>query len=108
MATTNYSSHQADHTDVLENRSRQYGNDHDYRYHNEQPSVLVPEYRYHHGTGEHFLVEPTVEEANRPRFSVMCCLCHAVDYFCIALVLGSLGGAFYLCYYLYNNNDGGG
>lgn len=61
-------------------------------------------YEYHSGTGKHILVEPD-PDVNRPQYSVMCCLCKCLDYSIFLFAIAFLGGAFYLCFYLYNNYD---
>lgn len=67
------------------------------------------EYEYHHGTGKHILRKHDDEyEYARPKYSLTCILCQALDCLILLLVIAFLGGAFYLCYYLYNNYDGGG
>jgi hypothetical protein len=65
-----------------------------------------PDYQYNHGTGEHLLVYPD-RDVNRPKYSLNCLLCYCVDTLCLLLVVGFLVFAFWLCYYLLNNYDGG-
>eukprot|EP00978_Attheya_sp_CCMP212_P022838 scaffold68798_cov52-Attheya_sp.AAC.2 len=69
-----------------------------------QQFTTPPDYEYHHGTGRHMLMKPD-SDVNRPHYSIYCCLCHLCDYCILAFILAFLGGAFYLCYYLYNNYD---
>lgn len=73
-------------------------------------SFLEPsaEYEYHHGTGKHVLMKRDDDDVARPKWSLTCILCQALDALILVFVLCFLGGAFYLCYYLYNNYDGGG
>jgi hypothetical protein len=74
-------------------------------------SFMEPaDYEYHHGSGKHVLMKrgDVDEDYNRPRYSLKCVLCQALDCLVLLLVFAFLGGAFYLCYYLYNNYDGGG
>jgi hypothetical protein len=69
------------------------------------------DYEYHHGTGKHVLMKRGDDDDmdyNRPRYSLKCILCQALDCFILSFVVAFLGGAFYLCYFLYNNFDGGG
>jgi len=73
-------------------------------------SFLEPvDYEYHHGTGKHILMKrDDDDDVNRPKYSLKCILCQALDGLILLFVFVFLGGAFYLCYYLYNNYDGGG
>jgi len=64
-------------------------------------------YKYHHGQGRHVLVRGRPDDDERPNYSLLCLLHHCCDALVWALVLGFLGGAFYLCYYIYNNYEGG-
>jgi len=64
-------------------------------------------YEYHHGTNSHVRVQPD-PDYNRPRYSLRCILCQCCDALILLFVVAFLGGAFYLCYYLYNNYSGGG
>ena len=63
-------------------------------------------YEYHHGTGEHILVRRNVDP-NQPRFSFMCICCKLLDTLILCTVIGFLGFAGWLCYYLLNNYSGG-
>ena len=71
------------------------------------PFIETVEYEYHHGTGKHMLMQQD-DDWNRPKYSLQCILCQALDCFILLFVIAFLGGAFYLCYYLYNNYDGSG
>eukprot|EP00980_Cylindrotheca_fusiformis_P016152 scaffold4805_cov136-Cylindrotheca_fusiformis.AAC.7 len=59
-------------------------------------------YRYHHGTGMHYVVQED-EDVNRPKYSLRCCLCYCVDVVVCAIIVGFLVFSFWLSYYLYNN-----
>lgn len=66
------------------------------------------EYQYHHGTGRHILVkrDKDDDDYNQPKYSFHCLLCYCCDALVLLLIIGFLGGAAYLCYYLYNNYSG--
>ena len=70
----------------------------------QEPSAI---YHYHHGTGEHLLIPPD-PDVHRPRYSLTCLSCYCVDLLCLLLVVGCLIFNFWLCYYIYNNYQGGG
>jgi hypothetical protein len=68
-------------------------------------SFLDPDgYRYHHGTGQHYIVQPDPDE-NRPKYSMHCFLCTFVDFLCFLLVVGFFIVVYWILTYLYS--DGG-
>ena len=64
-------------------------------------------YEYNHGQGRHILRKDE-DDRRAPWCSYQCFCAHLVDALIWVLVLGFLGGAGYLCYYLLENYGDGG
>jgi hypothetical protein len=65
------------------------------------------DYEYHAGTGKHILMKSD-PDVNRPTYSVVCFLHYLCDCIALSLVVGFLGFAGWLCYYILNNYGDGG